>query len=112
MLCGIGIKMIFESIINKDSSEYEKPTVGIGALLIQGVATSIDALSVGFTISDYILAEALLSCAIIGLVTFALCFIGITLGKKAGTKFAGKADILGGAILIIIGIEIFVKSFF
>lgn len=112
LLCGIGIKMIFESIINKDSSEDEKPTVGIGALLIQGVATSIDALSVGFTISDYILAEALLSCAIIGLVTFALCFIGITLGKKAGTKFAGKADILGGAILIIIGIEIFAKSFF
>ena len=112
LLCGIGLNMIFENVKNKNSSkEDKKPAVGISALLVQGIATSIDALSVGFTISDYILFEALISCLIIGLVTFILCYIGITLGKKAGIKFAGKADILGGIILIIIGIEIFVTNF-
>ena len=110
LLCGIGINMIFESLKNNNSNE-EKPSVGFGALLLQGLATSIDALSVGFTISDYVLAEALLACLIIGLVTFLICSIGISLGKIAGTRFAGKANILGGTILILIGIEIFVKSF-
>ena len=110
LLCGIGINMIFESLKNNNSNK-EKPSVGFGALLLQGLATSIDALSVGFTISNYVLAEALLACLIIGLVTFLICSVGISLGKIAGTRFAGKANILGGTILILIGIEIFVKSF-
>lgn len=81
------------------------------ALLVQGVATSIDALSVGFTISDYNALEALVSCVIIGAVTFFICYAGLFIGKKAGTKLAGKAGILGGAILIFIGLEIFITSF-
>ena len=99
--------MLIEGI--KEGDE-EKPAVGIGALLIQGVATSIDALSVGFTIADYDLIHALCSCGIIGVLTFFICFLGLFLGKKFGTKLAGKAGILGGAILIFIGIEIFVTS--
>ncbi|MBQ5815963.1 MAG: manganese efflux pump, partial [Oscillospiraceae bacterium] len=79
---------------------------------IQGVATSIDALSVGFTIADYNLTEALLACLLIGIVTFFICLAGILIGKKAGTRLAGKAGILGGAILIFIGLEIFITSFF
>ena len=67
----IGGKMLFEGIKNKDSQE-PKSAVGITALLIQGVATSIDALSVGFTISDYNMVNALLACAVIAVVTFAL----------------------------------------
>lgn len=106
----IGGKMFYEGIVNKDSEE-EKPAVGLSALLVQGVATSIDALSVGFTIADYSLSEALLSCFIIGAVTFVICFAGIAIGKKAGTALAGKAGILGGLILIFIGLEIFIKSF-
>lgn len=106
----IGGKMLYEGIVNKDSEE-EKPAVGLSALLVQGVATSIDALSVGFTIADYSLSEALLSCFIIGAVTFVICFAGIAIGKKAGTALAGKAGILGGLILIFIGLEIFIKSF-
>ena len=105
----IGGKMLYEGIKNKDSAE-EKPAVGLAALLVQGIATSIDALSVGFTVSTYNVWEALLSCGIIGVLTFFICFAGIEIGKKAGTKLAGKAGILGGAILIFIGLEIFITS--
>lgn len=106
----IGGKMLYEGIVNKDSEE-EKGAATFRALLIQGVATSIDALSVGFTISDYNLLEALLSCMIIGVLTFFICYAGIFIGKKAGTRLAGKAGILGGVILIFIGLEIFITSF-
>ena len=105
----IGGKMLYEGIVHKEGEE-ETPAVGFGALLVQGVATSIDALSVGFTISDYSLPEALLSCLLIGVVTFFICAAGIFIGKKAGTKLAGKAGILGGSILIFIGLEIFITS--
>lgn len=107
----IGGKMLYDGIKNKDSDD-EKPAVGFKGLLIQGVATSIDALSVGFTISDYNVIEALISCLLIGVVTFIICYIGLFIGKKAGTKLAGKAGILGGAILIFIGLEIFITSWF
>ena len=107
----IGGKMLYEGIKNKEQSEA-KGAVGFGALLVQGVATSIDALSVGFTISDYNWLEALLACLLIGIVTLFICFAGIAIGKKAGTKLAGKAGIFGGAILIFIGLEIFITSWF
>ncbi len=105
----IGGKMLYESIKNKDC-DGEKPAVGIGALLVQGVATSIDALSVGFTIADYNRIEALIACLLIGVVTFFICFAGIAIGKKAGTRLANKAGIFGGAILVFIGLEIFITS--
>jgi len=109
LLCFIGGKMLFEGIKNKDSEE-EQPAVGFAALLVQGVATSIDALSVGFTISEYNWKEALICCLIIAVVTFFICLGGLALGKRFGTKFAGKASIFGGAILVIIGIEIFITG--
>ena len=107
----IGGKMLYEGIKGGDE-EAEKKDVGLSALLVQGVATSIDALSVGFTIASYNVFEALISCLVIGLVTYAICFAGLGIGKKAGTKLAGKAGILGGCILIFIGLEIFITSFF
>ena len=106
----IGGKMLYEGINSKEDVE-EKVEVGLKGLLVQGVATSIDALSVGFTISDYNFFEAFLACLIIGVATFFICYIGIGIGKKAGTKLAGKAGILGGVILIFIGLEIFITSF-
>ena len=80
-------------------------------LLMQGVATSIDALSVGFTIAGYDLRMAFLSCVIIGAVTFLICMAGLAIGRKAGMKLAGKAGIAGGLILIAIGLEIVISSF-
>lgn len=105
----IGIKMLVDGIKNKDSQETKK-AVGFKELMIQGIATSIDALSVGFTISDYNWLMAVVCAVIIAVVTFAICMAGLVIGKKFGTKLSGKASILGGVILIGIGIEIFVSS--
>ena len=105
----IGGKMLYEGIKGEETEECV--AVGMKALLVQGVATSIDALSVGFTIADYNWLEAVLSCLLIGVVTFFICYAGLGIGKKAGTKLAGKAGILGGVILIVIGLKIFIGSF-
>lgn len=112
LLCYIGGKMLYDSIKNKEGEETELRSVSLTALLVQGVATSIDALSVGFTIADYSLPLAVLAVLIIAIVTFFICFAGILIGKKFGTKLAGKAGVLGGVILIFIGLEIFITSWF
>lgn len=111
LLSYIGGKMLYEGI--KSSSCPVVPTsIGIGALLVQGVATSIDALSAGFTIAEYPLPMALAAGGIIALVTFIICMIGLFIGKKAGSCMSGKAGIVGGIILILIGLEIFITSWF
>lgn len=109
LLSFIGGKMLLEGIRKKEN-ENDKPKVGAGALFIQGVATSIDALSVGFTIAEYGLAMAVVSALIIAAVTFFICMAGLKIGKKFGTRFSNKATIFGGVILIVIGLEIFVKG--
>ena len=109
LLCYIGGELLLDGIKNQDS-EGESTKLGFGALLIQGVATSIDALSVGFTIAEYGFVMALICALIIAVVTFIISFTGLILGKKFGTKFAGKASILGGVILIGIGLEIFLTG--
>lgn len=109
LLCYIGGKMLYDGIKAKECDE-EKPAVGMAALMIQGVATSIDALSVGFTIAEYDLLHAFVSCLIIAIVTFIICMAGLLIGKKFGTRLAGKASILGGVILIFIGLEIFITG--
>ncbi len=111
LLVFIGTKMLIEGIKNEES-ECGACAVGLGALMVQGIATSIDALSVGFTIAEYGWLEALVCCVLIGVLTFFICMGGLLLGKKFGTKMAGKASILGGCILIIIGIEIFLTGLF
>ncbi len=111
LLSYIGAKMILDSI-KCENEGVCNITLTLSALLLQGIATSIDALSVGFTIADYNFFEAAVAVCLIAAVTFAICFAGIVIGKKVGTKLAGKAGIFGGVILIAIGIEIFVTSFF
>ena len=109
LLLFIGGKMLIEGI---RGGETEQTNVSLkpGALLVQGVATSIDALSVGFTIAEYHVLEALAAGLIIGAVTFVICSLGLRIGQRFGTKLAGKASILGGVILIGIGIEIFITG--
>ena len=107
----IGGKMIYDGV--KKKAEDEEPLgVDFGALMIQGVATSIDALSVGFTIAEYDLFHALSAALIIAAVTFVICLVGLVIGRKVGTKLSDKAQIFGGIILICIGLEIFISSFF
>lgn len=112
LLCYIGGNMLLEGLKHRDEDEVVCRAVTFGALLVQGVATSIDALSVGFTIASYDLPRALLAAALIAAVTFFLCWGGVVLGRKVGTKLAGKAGIFGGLILIFIGLEIFITSWF
>ena len=112
LLLYIGGKMLIEGIRAKGGETDEKPGVGIAGLLIQGIATSIDALSVGFTIEQYDWFMALAASLIIAAVTFVICIGGLAIGKRFGTKFAGKASILGGVILIGIGLEIFITGVF
>ncbi len=112
LLAYIGGKMIIEGIRPEESEDESASILTIGTLIVQGIATSIDALSVGFTTSEYTMPYALLSSTIIGVVTFAICFAGLMIGKKFGTKLAGKASILGGVILVLIGLEIFIKGIF
>lgn len=117
----IGGKMILESIQearekkNAGSEEEQEEQaekivrLTVGTLLVQGIATSIDALSVGFTIADYGFWEALVCAVICGIVTWIISFAGLMLGKKFGTRLAGKATLIGGIILVGIGIEIFIS---
>jgi putative Mn2+ efflux pump MntP len=79
---------------------------------VQGIATSIDALSVGFTISEYGFVMALVCSLLVGITTFVICMAGLEIGKRVGTRLSNKASILGGVILIAIGIEIFVSNVF
>ena len=111
LLLYIGGKMLLDGIRNKEE-DAEKAGVGIGALVVQGVATSIDALSVGFTIAEYDFPMALVCALIIAAVTFVICIGGLILGRQFGTRLGSKASILGGVILIAIGIEIFVTGVF
>lgn len=117
LLLFIGGKMVVEGIKDRKKGKDEEKKADaakltIGALMLQGIATSIDALSVGFTISEYSLLQAFASSLIIGIVTLVICLIGLIFGKKIGNKFSSIATIIGGAILIFIGIEVFVRGVF
>lgn len=109
LLLYIGGKMLYEGLTGK-AGEDAREEVNNGTLFIQGIATSIDALSVGFTIASFTWLKALSESLIIGIVTFIICMSGIRLGRILGTKLAGKAGILGGVILIAIGLEIFITG--
>lgn len=112
LLLYIGGKMLIEGIKNKDNGEAETPAVDAKGLIVQGIATSIDALSVGFTIAESKAHEAVAESLIIGAVTFVICMGGLVIGKKFGNKLSNRASVLGGVILIGIGAEIFIKGVF
>lgn len=109
LLAYIGGKMLIDGIRGEEG-EGSSGKLTLTALLVQGIATSIDALSVGFTIADYNALTALTASLIIAAVTLVICWAGLKIGKRFGTKLGGKAQILGGVILIAIGIEIFLKG--
>ena len=113
LLLYIGGKMLLEGIRGgAGKEEEEKKALGHGTLLLQGVATSIDALSVGFTIEEYPFSAALTESLIIGAVTLAICLAGLFLGRTIGRRLDRIAPILGGIILIGIGVEIFLTGIF
>ena len=104
----LGVKLIIDNI--KSEEETVGKSITLSTILVQAVATSIDALSVGVVLGDLIMCEALMTFLIIGLITFGICIIAIIVGKKFGNLFASKAGIVGGAILVFIGFEIFFSN--
>ena len=111
LLAYIGGKMLIDGIKNEIET-VDACGITLKALMVQGIATSIDALSVGFTIAEYNFVMALICVIIIMVVTYVICFGGLIIGKKFGTKLSNKATIMGGIILILIGLEIFITGVF
>ena len=109
-----GIEELRESRTGGEDEKAAPDTVKLTfwALMMQGIATSIDALSVGFTTAAYSSMQALLSSLIIGVVTLFICLAGLRIGRRLGELLAGRASILGGLILIAIGLEIWIKGVF
>ena len=115
LLVIIGGKMLYDGITDKGDENENHRKLTFGVLLVQAIATSIDALSTGFSLVDIAgnnVWHALLSVGIIAAVTFGICVGSVYLGKKFGTKLGNKAQIVGGVILIAIGLEIFITGMF
>lgn len=112
LLAFLGIKMIIDGVKGCDDEDDKdcNKNKGLMLIIVQGIATSIDALSVGITNANYNIYNAILSSVIISIITFVICYFGIIIGKKFGTKFSKNAAIFGGVILILIGIEIFLSG--
>ena len=110
ILGALGISMIKKAFSSESEDASGFIDIGPAKLAGLGIATSIDALSVGFTIAGYSLPAAVTEALIIGAVTFAICFIGILIGKKIGTHLADKAEAVGGAVLLAIGLEILIRG--
>ena len=106
----IGGKMLVDGLRGDEELAVEQ--LGPVTLILQGIATAIDALAVGFTIAEYRFPKALAAGLIIGVVTYIISFFGLRIGQRVGTRLSGKASVLGGVILIGIGIEIFVTGMF
>ncbi|MEG0570920.1 MAG: manganese efflux pump MntP family protein [Oscillospiraceae bacterium] len=105
----IGGKMLFDGIRNED--EQKAGEFSIKMLLVQAVATSIDALAVGVSFTNLV-KNIGVAALIIGVTTFILSFIAVFIGKRLGDKLNSKAQIFGGTILILIGLKIFIEHMF
>ena len=109
ILTVIGGKMIRDS--KADCPREQQELTGM-TLLFQGVATSLDALSAGFAIGSYPCGQALVCVLVIALVTYAICFGGVLIGRTAGCRISANAQVLGGSVLILIGLEILLEHLF
>lgn len=111
LLAFIGIKMIVEAVRNHDQCEcgVERDPVAFRTLMMLSIATSIDALAVGVSFA-LIRTNIWLAASLIGIVTFILCTVGVRIGKKCGCLLSQKAEIFGGAILVVIGAKILIES--
>lgn len=103
----LGLNMIISGFQKEDNA---LKSISIKGLVIQGIATSLDALSVGFTMAEYSILDALICVGCISLVTMIMCYISVRIGCRFGKRLGNIAEIFGGLILIGVGIEIFLKG--
>ena len=108
LLSIIGGKMIKESFEDEGESETKNDSIDVKTMIVMAIATSIDALAVGITFAFFKI-NIIKAVLIIGIITFTLSLFGVIIGNKFGDKFHGKAEIVGGVILILIGIKIFLE---
>lgn len=108
LLTLIGGKMLYESFKDEDEEEEEADPLNARSLLVLAIATSIDALAVGVTFA-FLNVNILTSVALIGIITFVISFAGVIIGNKVGEYLKNYAEIVGGIILILIGISIFLE---
>ena len=112
LLAWIGGSMIRESLSKEEKEEAEMGAVSHKELLVLAVATSIDALAVGVTFSMLELAVSIgAAVALIGCTTFLISLGGVYVGNVFGARYKGKAEFVGGAILILIGVKILLEHF-
>ena len=112
LLAWIGGNMIRESLSKEEREEEETGSVSPKELLVLAVATSIDALAVGVTFSMLELAVSIgAAVALIGCTTFVISLAGVYVGNVFGAKYKSKAEFVGGAILILIGVKILLERF-
>ena len=107
LLTFIGCKMIYEAV-KLGPAEKERNSLDVGTLLLLSIATSIDALAVGVTLS-MVHAQIMTPALIIGVVTFVVSLIGVFIGDRFGHLFESKMEIAGGLVLIGIGIKILIE---
>ena len=114
LLSFLGIKMIIDFVKerkeNNEQCNIVEQKLTFKVLIVQAIATSIDALSTGLAFSDYNIYDALIVVGLIAIITFVLCIIGVFIGKKFGTLIRCYATFIGGIILILIGLEIFITG--
>ncbi len=111
VLLFLGIKMLVEGLRQSKSKDEEKPKSGIGALLLRAAVSSVDALSMGFTIAEYSLWTAGAGAGIIAAITFIAYTAGFFIGRKFGTRLADKAMVIGGILFIVMALEVFIRGF-
>ena len=109
----LGVRMIIEGIkswkqAEGEGCEIEGSVLTVKLLLVQGVATSIDALAVGISLSA-VQANIFFAAVIIGLITALLCSVASGVGRRFGPMLNNKAEILGGIILVGIGVRILIS---
>lgn len=112
LLLFIGGKMLWEGLSDKGEDAGEVQRLTAGALILQGIATSIDALSVGLTLATYRAVDALLAALIIAVVTYLICRAGLLIGRRFGVLLGARARVFGGVVLIGVGLEIFIRGVF
>ena len=103
LLLFVGLKMLKEAFSN--DSENINDDVDFKTMIVLAIATSIDALAIGITFA-FLQTNILLAVLAIGIITFAVCVIGVKIGNKFGDKYERKAETVGGLILIFMGIKI------
>lgn len=111
LLVFFGGKMLVEGILNEQEEDRVCTIINKRTIMVQGIATSIDALAVGISLAALELNIWVAVASITG-ITFLLSFLGFVIGRKCGTLLANKAKIVGGIILILIGVKIFVEHVF